>query len=220
MTRTRRRRFFLLHAALGLAAVLFGAGAQAQMLAQRPDQGAVLPGPPLYIDGTWRSEDGRRWKMEGGRIIALTDYVDMLWQVKKGMVIIADIEQVGPRSFAGNDIGWKIRWSAEIDEQGRMQSTAHSPLGPVTSTLTPESLANVAWFQRSTAGYPQPGYPQAGYPQPGYAAPQPYPPPGYVQPGYVQPGYVPPPVLAPPRPVGTCAQTVYDVSRGHYVCVQ
>ena len=207
-----------LHALLAQFLPCVVGNAQAQLQAVRPDQSAVPPGPPTYLDGVWRSTDGRRFKVEGGRLIALTDYVDVLWQVKKGMVIVADMEQVGPRSFTGHDVGWNIRWTGEIDDQARLQATWHGLLGPVSISFTAESLANLAWFQQATAGYqqayPLPVYVQPGYPPPAYTAPrQGYrPPPGYAQPGYGQPAHAP--------PAGGCAHTVYDASRGHYACVQ
>ena len=220
-----------------VAALSSTPGATAQLVAARPDQGEVPPGAPLFIDGIWRTDDGRRFKIEGGRMVSLSDYVDIMWQVKKGMVILTDMEQMGPREFTANDPGWKIRWTGELDAQRRLSGTWHGALGPVTLHFRPEVLANVAWFQQATTSYQQPGYQQPGYPPPGYGAPAPYPPPGYAQPGYPQPGYPQPgyppqgypqpgyppqgyPQPMPPRQGGACAQTVYDVSRGHYVCVQ
>lgn len=122
-------------------------------LANRPDQASVAPLVPLPIDGVWRvHEIGIVVHINRGRVITLTDYVDVGYQVKYGMVLVRDLVQTGPGAFKGHDPGWNIPVTYQLRADGVLMGTVHSLLGPVPFTLTSIELAVRASFQHAQGG--------------------------------------------------------------------
>lgn len=116
-----------------------------------PMQDDVAKTEPLPIDGIWRlEENGKRYRVEGGRIWLMDRLVVGPVFMQPGQVSTIDLEQVGPNEYTGTDIGsGGVPWRATTSASGAILEIATAI--PGRYTFVPVELDDRTWFDAQIA---------------------------------------------------------------------
>ncbi|MEM9176534.1 MAG: caspase family protein [Myxococcota bacterium] len=139
-------------ALLGLASLIatavLGCGGVRMPL---PMASEVPPGPPLPIDGVYVLEqNGKRYRVEGGRIFLLEPLVLGPVRTDAGQVTARDLFQTGPTTYHGDDLGTGGPTTiTALDD--RLTMATRTAVTVVHYTLLPVELDDAEWYAAQRA---------------------------------------------------------------------
>lgn len=106
------------------------------------------------IDGEWVINTiGKRIRIQGGRAYAVDSWLHMfVLEIKPLMVVIKDIQRVGPGQYRGADLPLVGEWNAQLGSDGTLTVSVASILGPVKYALMPVTQDDPRAFADEKSG--------------------------------------------------------------------
>ena len=111
----------------------------AQVPALLPYKADVPPTEALPIDGLWKVNTiGKRIRIEQGRAYAVDSWLHaLILRVQPDMVVITNLIQTGPNSFAGDDLPLSGRATYTLQDNGEISAVVAGIFGPIRYKLLP-----------------------------------------------------------------------------------
>ena len=103
-------------------------------------------GGRLPIDGVWRlEENGKRYRIEGGRVWIMDRLVVGPVFMDPGQVTMTNVVQTGPTSYTAYELGWGGPFTGTASASGLRGTVAGAV--PAQLTLVPLELDDPAWYR-------------------------------------------------------------------------
>jgi uncharacterized caspase-like protein len=104
------------------------------------------------IDGLWRLQGlGTLFRIETGRLFPMHPYAVGPMRVDTNQVVVQNLLQTGPNEFSGDDLFWKSKWVAGIEESRVLRVVLHTNLGDTVHKLDAVDLDDDAWLDAQLA---------------------------------------------------------------------
>ena len=132
-----------------------------QGIPQIPQIPAFLPmahtvpmGEATPIDGEWTINTiGKRIRIQRGRAYAVDPWLHMfVLKVNPMMVVLSDITTADGQNYVGKDLPLMGKWTATLGQDGMLNATVQTMVGPVRYGLMPVRIDDQDAYEQAKSG--------------------------------------------------------------------